>query len=119
MGDNTKDKKIRTIPAKFNGSQPRPATTAPMIPPTRACEELLGMAYHQVSRFQMMAPISADVITCWSTMEADLTISPPMVLATPVLNNAPAKFKAEAIQSACFGVRARVEMEVAMALAVS
>ena len=46
-------------------------------------------------------------------MEADWTISPPMVLATPVLIIAPAKFKtADMIATA--GGTARVDTHVAM-----
>ena len=47
------------------------------------------------------------------------TKSPPIVLATPVLTIAPAKFSTAAIIIAWRGVMARVDTLVAMALAVS
>ena len=64
---------------------------------TSACDELEGTANHQVRMFQMIEPASAAISTCSSTICAELTISAPMVLATPVLYMAPIKFSPAAI----------------------
>ena len=39
------------------------ATAAPTRPPINACEELEGMPYHHVIRFQTIAPVSAPNTT--------------------------------------------------------
>ena len=90
-----------------------------MIPPTKAWEELLGIAIHQVNKFQTIAPIKAATMICSSICSADFTISPPIVLATPVLYIAPKKFKKAAIMIAVLGFKALVDTDVAIALAVS
>ena len=46
---------------------------------------------------------NADIITISSTIFAPLTMSPPIVFATPVLIIAPKKFKPAAIIIACVG----------------
>ena len=46
-------------------------------------------------------------------------MSPPIVLATPVLYIAPKKFKKAAIMIAVLGFKALVDTDVAIALAVS
>ena len=51
------------------------------MPPIKACELLEGMPYHQVITFQVMAPINAPKITCWSTTPGS-TMPLPMVAAT-------------------------------------
>src|SRR3954462_8935717 len=91
---------------------------APMMPPMRACEELDGMPYHQVSRFQKMADNRAAatmplVTICGSTMPL------PMVLATAVLAKAPPKFNTAERMMAFRGDRTRVDTTVAMAFAES
>ena len=89
----------------------------------RACDEEDGRPNHQVSRFQPMAPMSAAatddqaLVPCGRLDDAladgrgDLaeaeTVTPPSRLATA------------AIARATRGVRARVETEVAIALAAS
>ena len=82
-------------------------------------DELLGSATYQVRRFHMIAPARAAMMMCSSICPADFTISLPMVLATPVLYIAPAKFKKAAMMMASLGRIARVDTEVAMAFAVS
>jgi hypothetical protein len=57
------------------------AITAPTMPPISACEELLGMPYHQVIRFQVIAPTSAPNTTCVSTTPGS-TMPLPTVAAT-------------------------------------
>ena len=42
---------------------PAPATAAPVNPPINVCEELDGIPYHQVIKFQMMAAIRPARIT--------------------------------------------------------
>ena len=64
-----------------------------------------------------MAPIKEAIITGSSMVPT--TISPPMVLATPVLIIAPRKFNTAAIIIALLGDMALVDTEVAIALAVS
>ena len=103
----------------LSASNPDAAATAPTRPPIKACEELLGIPYHQVSKFQIIAAIKAASITLAFTIEADLTISPPIVLATPVLRSAPQKFSTADNRMATLGLIARVDTVVAIALAVS
>ena len=78
----------------------------------------LGSPSHQVMRFQVIAPMSADatttcVVVCSSTRPA------PMVFATAVPAKAPMKLNAVAISSAYCGRSARVATDVAIAFAVS
>ncbi len=54
---------------------------APIKPPIRAWEELLGNPSHQVMRFHTMAPTRADRMIRLST-KAGFTIPVPMVVAT-------------------------------------
>jgi hypothetical protein len=53
------------LPTPPSTSAPTPAfaMTAPTIPPINACDELDGMPYHHVTRFQKIAPISAPKTT--------------------------------------------------------
>src|SRR5688572_9699657 len=48
------------LPKNFASSEPNPAftTAQPAIPPSNACDDDDGKPHHQVSRFQMMAPMS-------------------------------------------------------------
>lgn len=63
--------------------------------------------------------MSAEISTTESTMDGDMTISPPMVFATPVEIMAPAKFRNADMMMATRGDSARVATDVAMAFAVS
>src|SRR5574341_557901 len=65
-----------------------------------------------------MAPARAARTTTWVTWDGS-TIPLPIVVATWVEMSAPAKFSPAAIRIALRIERARVEMQVAMALAVS
>ena len=58
---------LSTSVPQWNALAPAWATTAPASPPTRACEELDGIPYHQVIRFQAEAPRSAASTTAWVT----------------------------------------------------
>ena len=84
----------------------------------RACDELDGMPKYQVMRFHAMAPIKAARTSVWDTTPAS-TMPLPTVVATLVETKAPRKFMMAAMATATRGERARVETEVAMALAVS
>ena len=103
IGEPIRAMTILPIPAKFRPSAPTDTSTAPMMPPTRAWEELEGTASHQVTIFQTTAPTRAAMMMCSSTCWADFTISAPMVLATPVEYIAPAKFSTAAIIMAWLG----------------
>lgn len=96
-GDAINDTIIFPIPTKFKPSAPIEIKTAPISPPTSACDELEGIPSHHVSKFQIIAPISADMMIFSSTTLAELTISPPIVFATPVDTIAPRKFSIAAI----------------------
>src|SRR6185436_7486026 len=109
------------VPIFDHPRMPRPplAKPAPISPPTRACDELDGSPHHQVSRFQVMAPPSAPMITARS-MAAGSTMPLPMVLATLGSKMAKArKLKAAAQTTAADGVRTRVETSVAIEFAAS
>ena len=91
---------------------------APTSPPIRACEDDDGSPNHQVARFQAIAPIRpantiAGVISSASTMPL------ATVAATSSEMNAPTKLSAAAMVTAVRGCIARVEIDVATALAVS
>ena len=119
IGDKMRDKKIFKIPASFNASKPTDQPTAPMIPPISAWDEELGIPQYQVKRFHVIAPIRAAEMIPLLIRDADMTMSPPIVLATPVLTMAPKKLSAAVIIIAFLGSIARVETDVAMAFAVS
>ncbi|CAM5394743.1 hypothetical protein STANM309S_04713 [Streptomyces tanashiensis] len=97
-----------------------PASAAPTMPPNRACEEEDGRPKYQVTRFQMIAPTSAAKRMPIPLSPVGVSMSPSLtVLATPLPMKAPARFMTAAIASAARGVSARVDTEVAMALAES
>ena len=54
---------VLPMPAPISEPLPALAITAPTMPPISACDELDGMPYHQVTRFQTIAPISAPKTT--------------------------------------------------------
>ncbi len=66
-----------------------------------------------------MAPIRPDITTTRPWVPASGEITLPTVLATSWPRNAPTKFMIAAMISATRGVSARVETEVAIALAAS
>ncbi len=98
---------------------PTETSVAPIRPPKRACEELEGSPASQVRRFQTIAPTSPAKITSGLMPALSSMIPPEMVLATSTERNAPTRFSAADIATAIRGLRAPVEMVVAMALAVS
>src|ERR1044072_1007215 len=70
--------------------------------------------------FQAIAPTSAENRMIMPCLPVGVAISPSLtVLATPLPRKAPARVITAAMASAARGVSARVETEVAMALAES
>ena len=59
---------------------PAAATAAPVKPPISVCDELEGIPYHHVIKFQIIAAINPDMIT--SKLMAPLTVL-AMVSPTP------------------------------------
>ncbi len=98
-----------------------PASPAPTSPPISACEEDDGRPKYQVTRFQVIAPSRpARMITRpWFSETPSMSSTLWTVLATSWPSSAPTKFITAARISAIRGVSARVETEVAMALAAS
>ena len=105
--------------AQCDASRPA-ASAAPTRPPIRACEDDDGSPKYQVIRFQAIAPSSpASTITSPCVAGSAATITSLTVWATSWPRNAPTKFMTAARISATRGVSARVETEVAIALAAS
>ena len=97
------------------------ASAEPTSPPIRACDDDDGSPNHQVIRFHAIAPSSPH-----RTMTSPSTTENPSVLivsltvwATFWPSSAPTKFMTAASVSATRGVKARVETDVAIALAAS
>ena len=80
-GDRMMNTAVWVILAQPSTPVPPLLMPAPMRPPMSACDELDGMPYHQVMRFQAIAPTSAAMITVLSTIAGSM-IPLPMVLAT-------------------------------------
>src|SRR2546421_7551088 len=99
---------------------PGTSSVAPTSPPNRACDEDDGMPKYHVIRFHTIAPTRPA-----KTRPSPLTplgglITPlPTVAATCPPRNDPIRLPMAAMSSATRGVRARVETEVAIALAAS
>src|SRR5262245_17407899 len=118
-GDSTMNTPILRRPEAMSTSKPALATAAPAIPPTRACDELLGSPSQKVMRFHTIAPIRAAKITpIDSTLW--LTTSLAMVAATLVPKTRKAtKLKNAAHATAVRGESTRVDTTVAIELAAS
>ena len=89
-----------------------------MRPPNSAWLELEGMPSSQVSRFQMIAPVSPAKTIAGVTSESS-TMPEEIVLATSVDMNAPTTLRTAASATATRGRSAPVATEVAIALALS
>ena len=120
-------------PFHFTPAQPRPAAPAPVRPPSRACDELDGRPSSQVNRFHRMPParparmmsstasppsasssgFGAPSLVC-RLITALVTVS-----ATCTERKAPTRFRIADSPTATLGFRAPVEIDAAMALAVS
>ena len=103
-------------------SAPAETTTAPIRPPTSACDDDDGMPKYQVARFQTMAPtrphirIASESTACTSPRVTNL----PIVLATAVPpSKGPRNSKVPTMMTAWIGVIARDAMIVATMLAAS
>jgi hypothetical protein len=118
-GDKTIKTAVFMIPFQTRTLIPPSMTPAPMRPPMRACEELLGRPKYQVMIFQVIAPPSA-ARTIESFTTAGLTMPVPMVLATwtPTKKTA-ANSKKAAQMTAYLGGRTLVDTMVEIALAES
>src|SRR5690606_492036 len=95
-------------------------SAAPIRPPIRAWLDEDGRPNHQVIRFQMTPPDSAQMITCELTTSTSASIRPEeLILATAEPQRAPTRFMKAARATACIGVSTLVATTVAMELAVS
>src|SRR3712207_4273183 len=106
------------MPSLRTASAPSAANAAPTTPPISACEDDEGRPKYQVARFQAIAPIRPAKTIVGVTRSASTT-PPAMVAATSSERNAPTKFRTAASETATLGCIARVEIDVATALAVS
>jgi hypothetical protein len=106
-------------PPGIRAPKPAFAMAAPAYPPSRACDDELGIPPYQVTRSQTIAPMSPPRMTLGST--TSMSISPlPIALATAVpTTKAAMKLKNAAQNTATPGVSTRVETTVAMELALS
>ena len=116
---------LLTTPSTCSVAGPPPAIDAPSSPPISAWLDELGMPSRQVIRFQTIAPTRAAMTTIWlgSTpvpgLVSGLTSPEAIVLATAVPVSAPTKLAVADRTMAYSGLSARVDTDVAMALAVS
>src|SRR2546423_2586904 len=102
-------------------SPPAAAMPAPHRPPMRAWVELLGSPRYQVSRFQEIAPSSAAITTTSPGLIASVLaiVFETLAWKNATVMTAPIRLNTAARPTAARGERARVEMDVAMAVAVS
>ncbi len=126
IGDETSGTiTLLTTPSTLIVSNPPATTEAPSSPPISAWLDELGMPRRQVTRFQKIAPTRAPATTIWlgstpvPAVGSGVTSPDAIVLATAVPASAPTKFAVADRAIAYSGLRARVETEVAIALAVS
>src|SRR3954452_9491506 len=106
------------MPSPWIALGPLATNTDPTMPPIRACEDDEGRPNHNVARFHAIAPIRPPKTTVGVTASAS-TMPLATVAATASEMNAPTKLKIADIATAARGDSARVEMLVAIALAVS
>src|SRR3954471_15155664 len=107
-----------TMPSPRIASGPEATNTETTMPPMSACDDDEGRPNHHVARFQAIAPIRPANTTVGVTASAS-TMPLATVAATSSEMNAPTKLKTADIATAARGDSARVEMLVAIALAVS
>ncbi len=104
--------------AHLKAWSPALATTAPARAPMSACDELEGIPYHHVIRFQMQAPMSAARTTVCVTI-AGSAKPDAIVFATAVPVIAPTKFRIPASMTAVRTGSTPVDTTVAIAFAAS
>src|SRR3954454_16801179 len=95
------------------------ASAAPTRPPMRACEDDEGRPKYHVTRFKTIAPATATNTTTRPCDVSGASMMLPTVLATLTDTSEPARLNTAARANAALGVRARVDTDVAMALAAS
>ena len=118
-GDRTIAAAVLLTPPHSTAESPSLAIPAPSSPPINACELLDGMPSHQVTMFQVIAPISAPKITC-ASMTLAPTMPVPTVCATCSPKNRKAmKLKNDAHSTAYCGRSTRVDTMVAIEFAAS
>ena len=105
-------------PSPNTASGPSAANAAPTTPPISACELDEGRPKYHVSRFQAIAPMR-PAKTISSVTRSGSTIPEAIVAATASERNAPTKLRMADSVTATRGAIARVEIDVATALAVS
>src|SRR6267378_3139309 len=118
-GDNTMKYAILLTPAVWTTPHPPFTTPAPMRPPTRACDELVGSPNHQVIISQEIAPVrtarSSHAVTIFGSIVpfpmVDATLTPKTKAAT--------KLKKAAQSTAIRGERTLVDTTVATEFAAS
>src|SRR3712207_2196691 len=106
------------MPEETPGAGPSAATAAPATPPISACDEDEGRPKYHVARFHAIAPTS-PAKTIDGVMSSASTMPDATVAATSSEMKAPTKFRIAAMLTAVRGASARVEIDVATALAVS
>src|SRR3954469_6426722 len=109
---------LSSRPLQSTAEGPWATRVAPTIPPINACDEDDGSPNDQVARFHAIAPIK-PANTVSSVIEVESTMPLAIVAATASERNAPTKFRLADIATAARGESARVDTEVAIALAVS
>src|SRR3954454_7100844 len=95
------------------------ASAAPTRPPINACDDDDGRPKYQVNRFHAIAPVTAAKTTTRPCVVSGASMMLPTVLAILTDTSEPARLNTAARASAARGVRARVDTDVAMALAAS
>ena len=107
-----------TMPPPSTASGPAATKAEPTTPPISACDDEEGRPKYHVARFQAIAP-TRPAKTIEGVIRSACTIPLAIVAATASDRKAPTKFSAAARPTATRGGIARVEIEVATALAVS
>ena len=119
IGERKREDAMMNMPFIRMALIPNSISTAPMIPPINACDELDGIPKYHVIMFQRLALIKAAKTTAIVTFTGAAT-SLPTVLATAKPNiKGPIKFAEAAIINAALGVIPRDEIMVATTLALS
>src|SRR5215210_6546741 len=109
---------LSITPEPYTALLPSATKADPTTPPINACEEDDDRPQYHVARFHAIAPIR-PANTIDGVISSASTIPLAIVAATSSEMKAPAKFSSEASVTARRGERARVEIDVATALAVS
>ena len=95
------------------------AVPAPIKPPIKACELDDGIPPHHVTRFHVMAPMSAPKMTRQSTTSAEMRPVPIVWATWSPKNRKAMKLKNAAHSTAMCGDSTRVETTVAIEFAAS